>query len=163
MLKLKNILVPIDLSENSTDSFFLGCNLANQNKGTLHLMHVIKPHYDSVPLINQEDLYRFRINNAREELFKFINEIPHPCANIKEVIKLGEPEEEILQYSYDSSIDLIVINSFGWTGKLNTLMGNTAKKIFNMSKVPVICLKNAGTDEAKDFSRSVTTAENWVG
>jgi nucleotide-binding universal stress UspA family protein len=163
MLNLKNILVPIDLSENSIHSFNLGCTLSNQSGGLLHLMHVIKPNYNSDSLVDEDHLQKIKVNNVREELYKFIHEIPHPEANITEVIKFGEPLKEILSYSEKNNIDLIVINSHGWSGRLNSMMGNVANNIFKFSSVPVICFKNYTESAMKDFTRLHSTAENWVG
>ena len=163
MLNLKNILVPIDLSENSVHSFQLGCRLANQSGGQLHLMHVIKPHYTSGTLIDEEHLHKIKLHNVQEELYKFMHELPHPEADITEVIKFGDPLREILSYSEKNNIDMIVINSHGWSGRLNTAMGSVANNIFKFSSVPVICFRNYTQTAAKDFSRLPTTAENWVG
>lgn len=163
MLKLKNILVPIDLSENSTDSFFLGCTLTNQSGGLLHLMHVIKPNYNTESLIDEDKIHKLKISNVREEMYKFMHEIPHPDANITEVIKFGEPRKEILTYAQENNIDLIIVNSHGWTGRLSTIMGNVASHVFRLSNIPVICLKNNNENALRDFSRLHSTAENWVG
>ncbi len=163
MLKLRNILVPIDLSENSIHSFNLGCTLSNQSGGVLHLMHVIKPHYSTGSLINEDNLKKIKIHNVKEELHKFINEIPHTSANITEVIKFGDPLKEILSYSEKNNIDLIIVNSHGWSGRLNTIMGNVANNLFKFSSVPLICFKNYTENALKDFTRLHSTAENWVG
>ena len=163
MLNLRNILVPIDLSENSIHSFQLGCRLTNQSGGLLHLMHVIKPHYSSGALVDEDHLHKIKINNVREELYKFTHEIPHPEAKITEVIKFGDPLREIIGYSETNNIDLIVINSHGWSGRLNATMGNVANNIFKFSTVPVICFKNYTESAMKDFTRFHSTAENWVG
>lgn len=163
MLSFKNILVPIDLSENSIYSFTLGCCLSNHSGGLLHLMHVIKPHYSSGSLVDEDHLHKIKINNVREELYKFIHEIPHPETGIIEIIKFGDPLREILNYSEKNNIDLIIINSHGWSGKLNTTMGNVANNIFKFSSIPVVCFKNYTDSTIKDFTRHQSTAENWVG
>ena len=163
MLNLRNILVPIDLSENSIHSFHLGCTLTNQSGGLLHLMHVIKPHYSSGALVDEDHLHKIKINNVREELYKFIHEVPHPEANITEVIKFGEPLKEILSYSEKNNIDLIIVNSHGWSSRLSTMMGSVANNIFKFSAVPVICFRNYTESAMKDFTRLHSTAENWVG
>ncbi len=163
MLMLKNILVPIDLSENSKDSFYLGCTLMNQSGGILHLVHVIKPHYNTELLVDEDKLNEFKVNNVKEEMNKFIHEIPHPEAKISEVILFGEPKREILKYSQENNIDMIIVNSHGWTGSLNVMMGNVASNVFKLSPIPVICLKNYNENALKDFSRLHSTAENWVG
>lgn len=163
MLNLRNILVPIDLSENSIHSFQLGCSLTNQNGGLLHLMHVIKPYYSSGALVDEDHLHKIKVNNVREEMYKFIHEVPHPAANITEVIKFGDPLKEILSYSEKNNIDLIIVNSHGWSGRLNTMMGSVANNIFKFSSVPVICFKNYTESAMKDFTKFHSTAENWVG
>jgi nucleotide-binding universal stress UspA family protein len=162
MLKLKNILIPIDFSENSINTFYLACSLAKPSNGLLHLLHVIKPNNNSDAVVEGK-LNRLKIKNAKEELDKFINEIPHPAINITEKIRIGEPEKEILDYACENNVDLIIINSHGWTGKLNEMMGTVANNVFQYSPIPILCLKNFAANPVKDFSIFHSTAENWVG
>ena len=57
---------------------------------------------------------------------------------IKPVIRKGIDYEEIISYSKENNIDLIVIATHGRTGVLHTLLGSVAEKVIRYSKKPVL-------------------------
>ena len=166
-MKYRNILVPVDFSSNSIQAFEFAQQLARQNNSVLHIIHVIDPFIDvgySSNSAYKENIISMRVRNANEELQKFIDEIPHPGINIVEVLKSGEPYEEILDYCRKQKIDLIIIASHGWTGLYSLPMGNVAGKVMKYASVPVVCLKTINAILKKDSSKSKEImAENWVG
>jgi len=166
-MNYRNILVPVDFSANSVQAFDFAQQLALRNNSILHIIHVIDPFIDigcSSNSAYRENIISMRVRNANEELRKFIDEIPHPGINIIEVLKSGEPYEEILNYCVEQKIDLVIIASHGWTGLSNIPMGNVACKVMRYANVPVICLKTTNTILKKDtLDSKETMAENWVG
>jgi nucleotide-binding universal stress UspA family protein len=138
----KNILVPVDFSVNSVQAFDYSLQLARQHEALLHILHVIDPLlYTGFSEISEELLMKTRLNNANEELRKFVDEIPHPGVEIIENLRIGKPHQQIINFSRHNNIDAIVIASHGWTGKYHLTTGSVAGKIMKLSKVPVICVK----------------------
>ena len=166
MAQVKNILVPIDFSTSSYQVFELGHCLARQNGANLHLIHVIDPIYYQEQQPRKSDLefiHKIRFENAKEELRKFKFEVPHSEVEITEVLIEGIPHKEILNYSRQNDIDMIVIASHGWTNLSHMLMGSKADKIMRQSDVPVICVKsNVSVIRSREMRRH-SFAENWVG
>lgn len=145
MIKVKNVLVPIDFSANSNKAFGVGHCLAKLNDANLHLIHVIDPSYYKLRPKNISDIgfiNKIRLENAKEELRKFKLEIPHSDIEIFEVLVEGIPHKEILKYAKQHNIDMIVITSHGWTNLPRMLMGKTANKIMRQSDIQVICIKS---------------------
>lgn len=145
MVQIKNILIPIDFSASSNQVFELGHCLAKQNSAKLHLLHVIDPIYYKKEQTKTSDLAfirKIRYENAKEELRKFKFELPYSDVEIIEVLLEGTPHKEILNYSRQNDIDLIVIASHGWTNLSHMLMGGIADKIMRQADVPVICVKS---------------------
>ncbi|HAB51164.1 MAG: hypothetical protein A2315_07900 [Ignavibacteria bacterium RIFOXYB2_FULL_35_12] len=166
MTQVKNILVPIDFSTSSYQVFELGHCLAKHNGANLHLIHVIDPVYyeEQKPRISDtEFIHKIRFENAKEELRKFKFEVPHSEVEIIEALIEGIPHKEILSYSRQNDIDMIVIASHGWTNLSHMLMGSIADKIMRQSDVPVICVKsNVSVIKSREMRRH-SFAENWVG
>lgn len=166
MAQVKNILVPIDFSTSSYQVFELGHCLARQNGANLHLIHVIDPIYYQEQQQRKSDLefiHKIRFENAKEELRKFKFEVPHSEVEITEVLIEGIPHKEILNYSRQNDIDMIVIASHGWTNLSHMLMGSIADKIMRQADVPVICVKsNVSVIRSREMRRH-SFAENWVG
>jgi len=53
------------------------------------------------------------------------------------VLAVGNPAEEIIRYSYENSIDLIMMATHGRSGIGRWAMGSVADKVLRVSKVPV--------------------------
>ncbi len=166
MAQIKNILVPIDFSTSSYQVFEIGHCMAKHNSANLHLVHVIDPVYynEQQPRISDlEFIHKIRFENAKEELRKFKFEVPHSEVEIVEVLIEGIPHKEILNYSRQNNIDMIVIASHGWTNLPHMIMGNIADKIMRQSDVPVICVKsNIPVIRSRELRR-YSFSENWAG
>lgn len=166
MVQIKNILVPIDFSTSSNQVFELGHCLAKNNDAHLHLIHVIDPVYYQEHQQKKSDfefIRKIRFENAKEELRKFKFELPHSEVEISEVLLEGIPHKEILNYSRQNDIDMIVIASHGWTNLSHMLMGSIADKIMRQADVPVICVKsNISVIRSREMRR-LSFAENVVG
>ncbi|MDO8549214.1 MAG: universal stress protein [Ignavibacteria bacterium] len=161
----KNILTPVDFSVNSIQAFDFAVQYSRQHKTILHLLHVIDPSlFEQSYRFNNEFMMMERMRSANEELKKFVNEIPHPELEIIENLRIGKPYKEILNYSQQHKIDLIIIGSHGWTAEYNLVTGSVAAKVIELSKVPVICLKtDASILKNHDIIIDTTMAENWIG
>jgi len=165
MAQIKNILVPIDFSTSSYQVFEIGHCMAKHNGANLHLVHVIDSVYysEQKPEIrDSEFIQKIRFENAKEELRKFKFEVPHSEVEITDVLIEGIPHKEILNYSRQNDIDMIVIASHGWTNLSHMLMGNIADKIMRQSDVPVICVKsNIPVIKTREI-RKLSFTESWV-
>ncbi len=71
-----------------------------------------------------------------DECVKKIKKIRN--AEIVPAIRKGIDFEEILKYSKENKIDVIVIATHGRTGILHTLLGSVAEKVIRYSKIPVL-------------------------
>ena len=80
-----------------------------------------------MPTINQ------LIRKPRHQKIKKIKDV-----EIIPVIRKGIDYEEIIKYSVDKKIDIIVIATHGRTGILHTLLGSVAEKVIRYSKIPVL-------------------------
>jgi nucleotide-binding universal stress UspA family protein len=160
----KNILTPVDFSVNSVQAFDFAVRYSQTHKSTLHLLHVIDPSFEGDKEFNDEYILMERLRNANEELKKFVNEIPHPNIEMIESLRIGKPYKEILHFSKEQNINLIIIGSHGWTGEYNLVTGSVAAKLIELSKIPVICIKtDTSILKTNDIIIDTTFAENWIG
>ena len=56
------------------------------------------------------------------------------------VIEMGHAVKKILEYAVQGSYDLIVVGSHGH-GTLDTMMGDTARRIVRRSEIPVLIVR----------------------
>ena len=165
-IEIKKILYTTDLSESGRYAFSYAASLANAYKAELSVLHVIEegPELDKtlVGYISEElweKIKKQNLDEAREILVnrKRDNAAIKKCVgDFCEEIQSNSPEEayvayditiemghavkKILEYAVQGSYDLIVVGSHGH-GTLDTMMGDTARRIVRRSEIPVLVVK----------------------
>ena len=143
MFKIKNILLPTDFSKISLTAAEYAVELAVEYKAKLHVLNVLEK-TPPILAIRSLDLSREKIiesidadaKSQLEDSIKIIKKIKN--VEIISAIRKGIDYEEIIKYSKDKKIDIIVIATHGRTGILHTLLGSVAEKVIRYSKIPVL-------------------------
>lgn len=143
MFKIKNILLPTDFSRISLTAAEYAVELAVEYKAKLHVLNVLEK-TPPILAIRSLDLSREKIiesidTDAKSQLEVSIKKIKKiKDIEIISAIRKGIDYEEIIKYSKDKRIDIIVIATHGRTGILHTLLGSVAEKVIRYSKIPVL-------------------------
>lgn len=163
MITFRNILLPTDFSINSLSAYEFSLTFAKTNSARLHIVHIVEPLYYDQEYSSYTDEYSFerdRIYEAEEELERFINKYSNADIEIERAIVTGKAHEEIVNYSKNNMIDLIIIAAHGWKN-MNAVTGSVTKKVLSYSQVPVICIKS-NIPILENFSQK-NIVENWIG
>ena len=149
MIKLKNILCPLDFSENSQEALQYAIHLMlKDDDATLYLVHVVDSRvFDySGPMYEQEvPLMKVELDQStREQLEKkLLAEVPEEIQNrVETTILFGVPFLEIIMAARDKNIDLIVIGTHGRTGLAHMIIGSVAEKVVRKAPCPVLSVKS---------------------
>jgi universal stress protein A len=141
MSQYDNILVAIDLSEDSTLVVERARAIADHNGAKLHLIHVIEPlsfaYGGDIPMDFsgiQEEIQQ----QATQQMKRFAD-----SCNIDEQhqhILLGKPEVEIHATAAELKTQLIVVGSHGRHG-IALLMGSTANGVLHGASCDVLAVR----------------------
>jgi nucleotide-binding universal stress UspA family protein len=143
MHKIRNILLPTDLSSLSLSAVEYAVDLTEKYNARLHLLHIL----EKIPPIltikslelSEEKILSSIEQEARDSLRKIADNIHLKGENpIIQAIVKGIDHEEIIRYSKDHKIDMIVIATHGRSGIVYTLLGSVAEKVIRYSKCPVL-------------------------
>ena len=143
MFKIKNILLPTDFSKISLTAAEYAVELAKEYNAKLHILSIVEK-TPPILAIRSLDLSREKIlesidADAKEQMDSCVKKIKK-LGNVEviPVIRKGIDYEEIIKYSEEKKIDVIVIATHGRTGLLHTLLGSVAEKVIRYSKIPVL-------------------------
>jgi len=144
-LKIRNILVPVDFSENSSQAMKYAETLARQFEASLTLLYVVEPapfisDLRNVPNTLSDEEVEAR---AHHELELLIEEQAESSIQMKEVVRRGKPYDAIVKTAKQLKADLIVISTHGYTGLKHTLLGSTAERVVRHAGCPVVVLPSA--------------------
>jgi len=141
MSQYKNVLVAVDLSDDSAKVTERARALAEASAAELHLIHVIEPlsfaYGGDIPMDFsgiQDEIHQ----QASQQLQRFgdSNNIPES----QQYIVLGRPEVEIHAKTEEIGADLIVVGSHGRHG-LGLLMGSTANGVLHGASCDVLAVR----------------------
>jgi nucleotide-binding universal stress UspA family protein len=144
---MKKILVPCDFSKPAINAFRLALNIAQQSKGTVHLLHVIELPimHDTVlmPVLNFEQVLLNDLSKNAKSRFDKITE-KYSVEGVKVIIKVqfGAVSRMIQDYIKKESIDLVLMGSHGASGAREFFLGSNAEKMVRTSPVPVLIAKD---------------------
>lgn len=138
--KIKRILVPIDGSANSLRGLDEAIFFARQCQATITGINVI-----SVPpsmVLNRRKLEAGSIK-AMELLMDAAKTkaARHGVDFHSKIIKGADPGYDIVRFSKNHKIDLIVIGARGLSGIKETFLGSVSNYVLHKSKKPVLIVK----------------------
>ncbi len=141
MSQYKNILVAIDLSEDTTSILQQGRAIADTAGAELHFIHVIEPlsfaYGGDIPMDFsgiQEEIHQ----QASQQMLR-LSEIHGIDAQHQHIV-LGKPEVEIHAKAAELGADLIVLGSHGRHG-LALLMGSTANGVLHGANCDILAVR----------------------
>jgi nucleotide-binding universal stress UspA family protein len=111
--RFQNILVPVDFSAKNWAALDVAFETAVHNKAAVTLLHVIEVidagDFDDDPDV--KEFYTRLEDRAKRELETMGQRFVESDLDVHEKIRFGKRAGEIVKYSEDHSIDLIVMSS----------------------------------------------------
>jgi nucleotide-binding universal stress UspA family protein len=134
MINIKKILYPTDFSPYSNQAYFHAVALAEKHNASLTVMYVYVA--GVAPLGGRGTADRHYWQDLLEQIRPVDPHIP-----VHHVLVEGDPAGEIVRYTHDAGIDLVVMGTHGRTGLERLLMGSVAEKVMRDSPCSVLVVK----------------------
>ena len=146
MIKLKTILFPTDFSETSQEAARYAISFAREFKAKVYVLHVVNEKIFTEGLgmprvVSIDELEKEMTEEARRRLKTFVPAEEAEGLDWETVIRQGEPFLEIIRFSKDQDVDLIVIGTHGRSGFEHIVFGSTAEKVVRKAPCPVLSVR----------------------
>ncbi|MDH3348843.1 MAG: universal stress protein [Desulfobulbaceae bacterium] len=147
MLDVKNVLAPIDFSENSQKVAEAAAKITGRFDAHLYLVFVVQNFDDYsgffVPPLNLPTLVEELFQSAQHRMDDFLSENKEifTTSGVKEVsseVLTGDVAEEIMSLANERMFDLIVMGTHGYKGVERILFGSVAEKVVKKACCPVL-------------------------
>lgn len=148
---MNKILVPFDFSDASKNALDFALQMALKASACeITLFHVIEHptasafktmgvnDYDPMEVMYMKKL----IEQVESKMATILNEANTGKVKVKQKIKLGNPDNEIIQEVESEEIDLIIMGTSGSEGLDEFFVGSNAEKVVRYAGCPVITMKN---------------------
>jgi nucleotide-binding universal stress UspA family protein len=137
---MKQIIVPLDLSDESINGLELAIVLSSKTKADIQMVYVMKTSSD-FPMISRDEEQRFAKGKLQEIRHKYEHKLPSGVG-LSYIIKKGKVYDEIVEQadSYEDSV--IAASTHGASGFEEFFIGSNALKIITASDRPVFAIKH---------------------
>lgn len=151
---MKNILIPIDLSEVTEYAIKEGIKLAGAMGCKITLLHVIDRNILIMPCFPGEPVYvpEHFIKHQENDMFPGVYQKMLSKNGIRNdvQIKEGSPELEILTMADKIDADLIIMGSHGHGALYHILLGSVSENVLKNAKCPVMLVKSHPKNSESD-------------
>lgn len=134
MIRIQKILYPTDFSSHSNQAYFHAIALAESHKASLTILYVFTP--GSSGQSGEPAGDRRYWQNQLEQIRPVNSSIP-----VDHILLEGDAATEIIKYSRDAGMDLVVMGTHGRTGVERLLMGSVAEKVMRDANCSVLVVK----------------------
>ena len=136
----KRILVPVDFDQNSLKALEIAAKIAQQNDGTVFVLHIVPVDMDVSGMPQYVDLIKRQENADREKLNSIVAE--HIAGvNVEILDEMGPPAEVITEVAAKLPVDLIALVTHGRRGLARLVEGSIAEKVLRNAPCPVLAVR----------------------
>jgi len=140
MSQIKEILVPVDGSENSMRAVKYALGLARPLEARIRLFYVFP--VSSVEIIgmagmSRDDIERAAQAAAQRVFDKMHAEIGETDVKIEDETSIGDPAEEIIRWTEDDNDLMVVLGRRGLSRIQSLLLGSVSEKVVRHAHSPV--------------------------
>ncbi len=143
MVKIKNILCPVDFSEISSKVAAYSQTLSRVLDADVRVIYVV-PGFDQygtlTKLVFGKSMLSEIVTGAEKAMDTFIRD-NFSMENVTAEVLQGYVPEEILNYAEKEGIDLIIMGTHGRMGVDRIVFGSVAEKVVKTSKTPVVTIR----------------------
>lgn len=147
MNPIKKILAPSDLSDMSETGVRYAFELARRLDAQVVVYYAVCldefVRYEVThvrPLLMDVLLEQHRLQLARFLDRRFADILP--LVEVKQVVELGNPDENIVTKAKEEGMDLIVISTHGRTGLSHMFMGSVTENVIRHAPCPVLSIRS---------------------
>jgi len=153
MLPIRKLMATTDFSEPARKGILVANELAVHFGADLFLVHVIPPSHFVPPAgtggFDISKLTEEIQAAAKQSLDRIIQEDISDKVNVRGLMLMGPPADEIVKRASEEEADAIVISTHGLTGWRRFVFGSVAEKVVRLAECPVITIP-AGEEEQQE-------------
>jgi nucleotide-binding universal stress UspA family protein len=156
--EIKKILYPTDLSENARYAFGFAVSLANRYNAEITVLHVVEEissfARSMVAEIVGEKRWTETIKEKETEVLSSLKtSLEEFCTDVlreepgcpfmidKTIVVSGHPVDQIVRYTAELDVDLVIMGSQGKGGLADVTMGSTSRRVLRRCKKPVLVVR----------------------
>lgn len=146
MEEYKRILVVSRMSKYCREAVHYGISLARKYDAELSILHVVHNPFGlegwNLPMVSLEKEYNKLLEQTKADLDRIIREEKAKGLSIKELIKNGDPTEEVVKTVKEEKIDLLILLAHEEWRLEHFLFGRSNEELIRRMPCSILFVKN---------------------
>ncbi len=154
MKQIKKILYPTDLSSISLPALEYALTFVRLFGAKIYVLNIIDNlFYNDLTFDTPEtnDFFRSIEEIARTDLKKYFNESFENSSGIFQVVKYGNPKDEILKFAEEENIDLIIFAGEDQADDVRLQQNGLMVEVISRTEIPVLSLNNPSASHNNSY------------
>jgi len=146
VIRIQNILVPLDFSKGSANAAHFAASLAQAHHARLYVLHVKEPFpvHARIMAGSQEDVQKQRIHKEKDQLAQVIPAKLKNAITVEEIQVTGMPfAQVIVEMARKLGVDVIVIASQARKGLMRFLKKDLAQQVLRDAPCSVFVVRSS--------------------
>jgi nucleotide-binding universal stress UspA family protein len=140
----RQILFPVDLSENPDKLVPTVVTMVEKFDAELHLLFVVRiMRYFSDIYVPHPSINLFEtemVDGGQKKMEEFKQSHFNALKQVQSLVTLGEPADTIINYINEKKIEMVIMGTHGRKGLDRVLFGSVAERVIKTSPVPVLVI-----------------------
>lgn len=145
---IKNVITPIDFSDNAGLVVESAAYMAGAFGAQLHVIFIVQNFEDYsgffVPQMNVPNIEHELFVGAEEQMESFCKEhsvyFNKAGVGVEKKVLVGDVAEKIVEYAVEANGDMIVMGTHGYKGLERIMFGSVADKVVKSAPCPVMTI-----------------------
>jgi nucleotide-binding universal stress UspA family protein len=161
---IRQVLVPVDFSDYSRNSFYQGYKIARKLNASLTIVHVYAPVVvpaEGVLYVDpelQKDV-RVRFDYFVDELEKSLTDSDHEAITIERIFRTGMVTSELQNLVNETPGSMIVLSTSGTGEKIKEILGSVSLWVVKHASCPILLIPPENRD--LNFERILFTCDHF--
>ena len=147
MIQIRRLLLPTDFSDFAAPAADYAREFAERFNAELHLLHVLETQVTTTKFMMGLTIPERIEESAQEATAKLKQLYDDDWSSGQSIVydtAQGVPFAQIIKYSRDKEIDMIVMGTHGRTGLPHVFIGSVAERVVRHAVCPVLTIRPTG-------------------
>ncbi len=163
MIRIDNVLCPIDFFPASMKALEYSMGIARNYQAILHVLHVVSPilpTFHEFPLNTADSIAEFR-KQAEEHVRQIETDAVSKGIAVKTAIRIGDIDTELKTAREESRADLVVMGTHGRRGFERWFLGSVTERVLRHCPVPILTMSDVNREVPipPDLKRILVTTD----
>jgi len=142
MKEIRQIVVPVDFHQHTSDLAEFAISIANKLGGKITFIHVIElvGYYQDLTIISPKEIDAELKAMAEVKMKALLEKYASLAPNCSGMVIIGDTADTLVEYAQTNDADMIIMGTHGARGIKKILLGSVAERVLKRAHCPVLTI-----------------------